>query len=165
MTDETLRVRPMDAEAAEAVLSWRYVSPYDIYNLVLEGDERARAQAFFLDAFNGYHRIDGAKGELLAFCCFGADAQVPGGDYTSPALDVGLGLRPDLTGRGLGATFARAALAFGAERYRPVTWRVTIAAFNLRAQRVWHGLGFQRYSAFEANHGGRFVILFRAAGD
>jgi hypothetical protein len=45
----------------------------------------------------------------IGFCCFGPDAQLRGGDYHEPALDVGLGLRPDLVGKGLEVAFPASA--------------------------------------------------------
>ena len=57
------------------------------------------------------------------------------------AVEIGLGLRPDLTGRGLGAAFTAAAIQLahdrGAER---VT--LAVAAFNLRAITVYERAGF-----------------------
>lgn len=52
-----------------------------------------------------------SKDELVGFFSFGAEAQVPGGDYdNAKALDIGLGMRPDLTGKSLGLGFVEAGL-------------------------------------------------------
>ena len=58
-----------------------------------------------------------------------------------PDLDYGLGLRPDLTGQGLGLEFFLAGLAFAHERYRPERVRLHVAAFNERARRVYERAG------------------------
>ena len=74
----------------------------------------------------------GAPRSDTTHCSFGIDAQVPGGDYSAQALDVGLGLRPDHTGQGLGVTFLGAILAFAQERYSPTNfaqrWRLLTIA-------------------------------------
>jgi ribosomal-protein-alanine N-acetyltransferase len=44
---------------------------------------------------------------------------VPGGTYGADALDTGGGLRPDLTGRGLGREALEVGLAFGRSRFAP----------------------------------------------
>ena len=75
---------------------------------------------------------------------------MPGGDYSAPALDIGIGLRPDQTGQGLGrivlARFFEHLLDLG---YPPAPLRATIAAFNLRSQRTFLHLGFQETARFQ----------------
>jgi [ribosomal protein S18]-alanine N-acetyltransferase len=90
---------------------------------------------------------------------------VPGYDYDESALDTGGGLRPDLTGRGLGAQAISAGLAFGQREFAPAAFRMTIAAFNVRAQRVVLGLGFTLTASFLATTTGvRYQILVRRSG-
>lgn len=120
-----------------------------------DGDDDTSA---LLDAANGYHALLDDKGEPAGFCCFGPDARVPGGDYPDDALDVGLGLRPDLVGHGLGRQAASAAfdLAGGS-----TPLRVTVAKFNCRAIRLCEGLGFERTSSFTDPRSGRRFIQLR----
>lgn len=61
--------------------------PYALYNhdpARVEDDVRA-----FLDPANAYYSAVDAAGGLVAFRCFGPDAQVAGGDYSADALDTG----------------------------------------------------------------------------
>jgi RimJ/RimL family protein N-acetyltransferase len=148
------RLQPADVRALAA---WRYPPPYDIYNI-----EDAPALASYLcGPARGYFALR-AGGELVGFCCFGGEGQVPGGDYSAPALDIGIGVRPDLTGHGRGREFMGAVLAFAAERYPPQTLRLTVAAFNARARRLYRNLGFQIIHHFIAAHSGRdFVVMLR----
>ena len=94
---------------------------------------------------------------------FGADARVPGGDYSDAALDIGLGIKPELTGRGLGGAFVEAVVAFARATFELGPRRVTIAAGNARALRVWSGRGFneiQRFTSPETVMGSdEFVVL------
>ncbi len=139
--------------------AWRHDPPYDVYNITQPVDE---AVGYFLRI--GTHVIDRA-GELAAFFTFGSDARVPGGDYSVAALDVGLGVKPALTGRGLGRSFVKAVVQFAAATTADPL-RVTIAGGNQRAQRVWLDNGFaetQRFSSDTAVLGSReFVVLERA---
>ena len=149
---------PMDETAARAIVTWRYEAPYDVYNLGAgDIDQEVRC---FLDPANGYHTILDTDGRLVAYCCFGPDARVPGGDYDNPALDIGLGVRPDLTGQGLGRAFVRAVQRFVRQELAPAALRVTVAEFNERAQRVWLAAGFRQVQQFaRAPDGMPFVIL------
>jgi RimJ/RimL family protein N-acetyltransferase len=154
--------RVMSEEDARAILQWRYEAPYSIYNpdpANLEDDLKG-----FLDPRYAYHSMVTEQGELVGYCCFGLDAQVPGGDYSKDALDVGAGLRPDLTGQGLGPGFLNAILDFAGQEFAPATFRATVAAFNRRALRAWEKLGFQPAQAFASRvhpDGLRFVVLMR----
>jgi RimJ/RimL family protein N-acetyltransferase len=151
---------PLDTAAAQEILSWRYAPPYDIYNLSPQ-DAVAHLGAF-LDPINGYCAMTDHAGALLAFCCFGAEARVAGYDYAEPALDIGLGLRPDLAGQGHGLDYVNAVLAFARMTFGPPALRVTIAAFNQRAQRVWTRAGFRRVGAFaRPSDKMRFTVFVR----
>jgi RimJ/RimL family protein N-acetyltransferase len=130
-----LRIELMTAESAAAIGRWRHPPPYDTYDFHA-GEERA-----LLIAEYRYHRVlDGD--ELVGYCCFGDEGRVPGGVYTDDALDMGWGMRPDLSGKGLGQEFATAVVAFAWASYRPRMMRVTIADFNVRSQKVAARVGF-----------------------
>ncbi len=148
-------IAPMTAEYAADILSWRYPAPYDCYNVV-GGD-----LGYYLDPANGVYAVL-SGGELIGFRSFGPDGRVPGGAYDDSALDTGGGLRPVLTGRGLGHSVIAAGLEFGRQRFTPEAFRVTVASFNTRALRVVTSLGFQPVSSFAATTDGRrFEILTR----
>lgn len=159
---------PMNERGARHVTGWRYRPPYDIYNLQPDEDVE-EAVVYLLDPQNAFFTIFGRVGEdeqaeLLAYCSFGRDAQVSGGDYSQDALDIGLGLRPDLTGQGRGHTFVAAVLDFARRQFNPAAFRVTIAEFNERAQRVWQKAGFRQTQTFHRDYDNRpFVILMRDA--
>src|SRR5262245_54371484 len=153
-----LSIYPMDAASVRAFMQWRYEPPYDIYNIDASAGEAA--VWFFTAPQNSYYQIRDERGALVAFCCFGLEAQVPGGDYSSAALDIGMGVRPDLTGKGRGQTFAAAAIDFARATFAPPALRVTVADFNKRARRVWEKAGFQAVQTFASSYDGRaFVIL------
>jgi RimJ/RimL family protein N-acetyltransferase len=88
---------------------------------------------------------------LVGYCCFGEDAQVPGGDYHQGEpgiLDIGIGLKPDLTGKGLGFDFVKEILEFAVRSYQPDEFRVTVAAFNQRSLNLFIRLGFRKTYSF-----------------
>jgi RimJ/RimL family protein N-acetyltransferase len=151
-------VTPMNEEDARVVLAWRYPAPYDLYN---PDPETLQDDVAHLSApVNRYFSVRDAKRQLVAFICFGEEARVPGGDYRKGALDVGCGLRPDLTGQGLGPSIIDIAVRFGSARFGTTRFRATIAAFNHRALRATQRAGFTPVSSFDRPSDGRtFVIL------
>jgi ribosomal-protein-alanine N-acetyltransferase len=138
----------MTEDYAADIVRWRYPPPYDCYDMT------SADPAFLTDPANGFFALlDGVQ--LVGFRSFGEDGQVPGGVYDESALDTGGGLRPELTGKGLGREAIQAGLAFGNDRFSPPAFRVTIATFNVRAQRVVGVLGFRKVSSFQASTDGR----------
>jgi RimJ/RimL family protein N-acetyltransferase len=146
----------MDEYAAREIVTWKYEPPYDIY-IFEDGEETIQ---YALDPENNFYALRNQDDELIGFCSFGEDGQVPGCDYVDQALDIGMGIRPDLTGLGKGAKFVQAVLDFVQKEFSPEKCRVTIAAFNQRAQRVWEKNGFQRTQTFTHKESGREFIIF-----
>jgi GNAT superfamily N-acetyltransferase len=154
------------------MVGWHYPPPYDVYDLG-GGDAVDEVVEDLLDPNLAYTAILDPQGALVAFCCFGVDARVPGGDYSAGALDIGLGLRPDRTGQGQGRAYAQAVLDYAASmafacaeagEAAEAMYRVTIAAFNVRAQRVWQKLGFRPTQRFTSARDGRpFLVYVREA--
>jgi ribosomal-protein-alanine N-acetyltransferase len=154
--------RKMDEPSAHKIIRWRYDPPYDMYNCDPNNAEETIKS--FLDPQYQYHSLWDKAGELVGYCCFGEDARVPGGIYGAQALDIGGGLRPDLTGQGLGSGFMEATIEFARRHFAPVAFRATVAAFNERALRVCEKAGYRRVQSFESLHAGKpFVILMREA--
>ena len=150
----------MDEASARTVSEWRYDAPYEIYNL--GSDDVEKEIQSLLDPQNAYHSITDEHGDLVAYCCFGPDGQVSGGDYSAAALDIGLSVRPNLTGQGYGLMYINAVLDFARRTFSPTAFRVTVAEFNQRAQRVWQKAGFRPLQAFQRSGDGLpFVILAR----
>jgi ribosomal-protein-alanine N-acetyltransferase len=151
-------VRMSQAFAAQ-VVTWRYPPPYDTYDMV-DADPDVLA-----DPASGFHALVEGD-ELIGFRSFGDDGQVPGGPYASAApaghtvLDTGGGLRPDLTGQGLGRKAIATGLSFAMHAYAPDVFRATVAAFNARAHRVVESLGFVRDAGCEASADGRAFVIF-----
>ncbi|MBN2086375.1 MAG: GNAT family N-acetyltransferase [Anaerolineales bacterium] len=153
---------PLDEAAAQVIFHWRYDPPYDSYNY--RPEEKEKEMRYLTDPANRIYGIHGLRGELIGFCSYGKDAQVPGGNYDADALDIGLGLRPDLTGRGWGPAVIGEVLAFAGRQYRPVRFRVTIASFNSRARKAWGKTGFEEKEEFSREGDGRkFKILVKRA--
>ncbi|MBE2238221.1 MAG: GNAT family N-acetyltransferase [Caldilineaceae bacterium] len=154
---------PITEDEARTVLCWRY--PIMGLSAEPDADELARDVAALLRPDYHYYAAHDETGRLVGFCCFGEDAQVPGGDYSLPALDIGLGLNPDLTGRGLSHSFLEKILTLGDQLFHPEFYRATVAAINARSLRLFEGSGFLFMQTFLSgevrNH--RFHILLRAA--
>src|SRR5215217_2195568 len=132
------RFEPMSDWQARAVADWRYDPPYDFYDAVADPGDLAE----LLDSEqrgDRYFAVLSGSGDLVGFFAFRRE-----GD----GVEIGLGLRPDLTGRGLGLPYLLAGLEFARERYAPARFRLAVAAFNQRAIRVYERAGFCRGTSY-----------------
>lgn len=153
--------RPAEKKHARIFVNWQYEHPYEAYNCPPE--EVGDAVQYNVDPANNVYAMFDQNEELVGYCSYGKDAQVPGGDYSEDALDVGLMIKPELTGQGMGSTFANRVMQNGIDRYAPKKLRVTIAAFNKRAIRVWEKNGFQQTQSFKREGDGmEFVVMNRS---
>jgi ribosomal-protein-alanine N-acetyltransferase len=76
---------------------------------------------------------------------------------------VGLGLRPNLTGQGLGLEYLRAGLEFARERFSPWRFTLSVATFNERAIEVYERAGFWRGGVYTHHtHGADYPFLAMA---
>lgn len=145
-------IRPMDQTGVMEIVSWTYEAPYDLYNV------EATAESIY-ELLNGsYWLVASSSGQIIGFYCVGKAAQVSSGHhlraYESPGLDVidiGIGMRPDLTGQGRGALFLDQILKDVAAHYHPDRMRLTVATFNKRAIKLYRDFGFQAGMRFEHN--------------
>jgi ribosomal-protein-alanine N-acetyltransferase len=137
----------MDEAAARAVQGWRYAGEYAVYNMGSDGDPDDVSE--LLDRRSPYYAVRAAGDELIGYFAFGTACGID--DYEPPALyrtegvlNVGLGLRPDLTGQGLGLAFVNAGLAFARRQFALVQFRLFVLPLNERAIRVYEQAGFRR---------------------
>ncbi|WP_051314904.1 GNAT family N-acetyltransferase [Alteribacter aurantiacus] len=141
MTGERFTFVKLRRSHAEEIVFWTYQKPYDLYNL-------DRTTECIKDLVTEpYYACLNGKGELIGFCCVGEEARVPGG-YNEDIykdkryLDVGIGLKPELTGLGLGKPFFSQVLTFLGDTYSTPRFRLVVATFNKRAIRLYRSLGF-----------------------
>ncbi|HTO26632.1 MAG TPA: GNAT family protein [Gaiellaceae bacterium] len=145
----------MDQTDAAAIAAWTYEPPYSFYDWTADADDLA----LLLDAETREGRffsVDDENGDLVGFFEFRVEG---------PDVVVGLGLRPNLTGGGLGQRFVGAGLDFACERFAPAgCFRLSVATFNERAIRVYERCGFQPARTYDhATNGGvhRFMEMRR----
>jgi enoyl-CoA hydratase/carnithine racemase len=107
----------------------------------------------------GYWAVVDRHDILLGFCCVGAAARVPGAPQDDYVIDVAIGIRPQLAGRGWSGPLGRAAVQYAASVALDRRLRTTVpewneigrhaaqqAGFKWVRNRVWN---HQQYEIFE----------------
>ncbi|HKX84862.1 MAG TPA: GNAT family protein [Pyrinomonadaceae bacterium] len=146
----------MTDEDAREVLGWKYTAPFDVYNRDLEDVGR------LVEPTNLYLTVRDGDGAIVAYYCFGGQAQIAGGDYNEIALDIAGQARPDLLGSGFGEMFVRVAVDFGKMFFNPQKFRTTVPISNKRALKVCERAGFVIAGIFVSDEGNEFCILTKA---
>src|SRR5579872_1303438 len=137
---------PLNETDARTVITWRYEAPYDVYNTGND-DEGASDFSELLDRRSPYYAVRDEQGDLVGYFCYGTAGQPwevnePSLYVDNRVIVIGLALRPDLTGKGLGLSFINAGLAFAREQFAPTMFRLYVMTFNQRAIRVYERAGF-----------------------
>jgi RimJ/RimL family protein N-acetyltransferase len=151
-----VRIEDWDERCAHEVATWHYEAPYDFYDLASDPADAAEMR----DAARAgqYRAVRGDGGRLDAFWYFHGRGDV---------VEVGIGVRPDLTGRGLGESFLRAQLEYASERWHPERFRLFVTSWNERAIRLYERLGFREVDRetrrFELVGDHEFIRMERAA--
>ena len=147
-------IRPMNAADARAIAAWRYPEPYAFY----DSDADPADLAELLDPAEWgrrYFAADDAAGELAGLFVF---------KLADGVAEIGLGLRPDLTGRGLGRSFVEAGMDYAASVLGATECALAVAAFNRRAITVYERAGFREVRRYQHTTNGRvheFVWMSR----
>jgi len=151
--------QPITPQLAKIAAGWQYPFPYDFYNIP-KGRQRFAVRGY-LNPNYAYHSIKDENETWIGICTFGADARVAGGDYSETAIDIGLGLCPEHTGRGMGTAVVAAILDFATANADTSVFRATIASFNRRSQRVFEKNGFHRTQEFMTSAGVNFQVWIK----
>lgn len=141
---------------AEAVAGWRYPEPFSFYDWTADEDDLAELLDPDLRG-EAYFAVEDDEGQLVGYFSFKPEGRT---------LVVGLGLRPDLTGRRLGGGFFAAGLDYGRERFAPERFSLAVATFNERAIKVYERAGFERARVYmhETNGGEWEFVEMRRSG-
>ena len=145
--DHSYRIRPLEEHDAREILRWRYPEPYDFYDPPVD-DHGDHYVSQFLKPEYQFHAIVDERESFIGFCSYGIDGQVPGGNYTEEALDIGLGMKPGLTGQGRGKAFFSTIVDHACDNLNPDTIRLTVACFNARAMKLYENFGFIKVDEF-----------------
>jgi [ribosomal protein S18]-alanine N-acetyltransferase len=151
------RFRPMSQADAESMALWHYPEPFSFYDPAADANDLAE----LLDpALRGdaYVAVEDELADLVGYFSF-----KPQGPET---LQVGLGLHPDRTGRGLGERFVEAGLEYARGRFHPDQFVLSVASFNRRAITVYERAGFAPVRVYmHSTNGGlwEFIEMQRPA--
>ncbi|MCC2248479.1 GNAT family N-acetyltransferase [Virgibacillus sp. AGTR] len=150
--------KPMTQEQAEIIAyEWHYDGEYRFYNM--EEDQEDLQEFLNPERRQGSHFIvHDEKNELVGFFTYHC------GDHK---VEIGLGMKPELTGLGLGLSFLQAGIQFAEKKYICQRLTLSVASFNQRAIKVYKKAGFQTVESFTQHTNGsnyEFIKMMRSKG-
>lgn len=144
----TFRFSPRNQKETEEIVKWRYPGPYSFFDA--DADEEDLEEFLDPEQREGSYCVYD-DGKLIGFFSF---------RKSGDTVDVALGMRPDLTGKGMGLSFFQAGLDFAREKYKPLNFTLSVAIFNKRAITVYERAGFKPHHTFiQATNGGNYEFL------
>ncbi|MDF9624606.1 GNAT family N-acetyltransferase [Bacillus cereus] len=150
-------IHKLTIEEAKKINTWTYEEPYSLYSF--SGEKEVIEE--LLDGT--YYGCCDDQGDLIGYFCFGANAQVPGGRDANlyggeDVIDIGLGMKPALTGEGIGKEFFQAGIAFATKEFNAKMFRLSVATFNTRAITLYKNIGFKQGTIF-LSRGREFMLM------
>ncbi|ARV94997.1 GNAT family protein [Bacillus cereus] len=150
-------IHVLTKEEAMEINTWTYEEPYSLYSF--SGEKEVIEE--LLDGT--YYGCCDDQGDLIGYFCFGANAQVPGGRDANlyggeDVIDIGLGMKPALTGKGMGKEFFQAGIAFATKEFNAKMFRLSVATFNTRAITLYKNIGFKQGTIF-LSRGREFMLM------
>lgn len=147
---------PMTADYAACTLTWKYPPPYDLYDYDKAAEHILDSVGWGRTLFAALDETAALVGELTLGFLDRNDEWISLDDMQAGRLDdcilwIGFGLRPDLTGQGLGLAFVTACADFAAQfarrqyRYQGEEIGLGVYQFNQRAIKVYERAGFAKF--------------------
>ncbi|MCL2421717.1 MAG: GNAT family N-acetyltransferase [Defluviitaleaceae bacterium] len=146
---------PMIEEYAHQISQWKYDGIFSFYNPSQEDSDELMDGTYFVC-------IDQNE-MLIGNYCFGKNARIPTVEenvYDDGFLDIGLGLKPDLCGKGYGLSFFIDGLKFAQKTFNTNDFRLSVATFNERAIKVYKKAGFYiEHEVTNSYYDNKFFIM------
>ena len=128
-----MRIELMSREHALEYIRWEYAPPYEFYNVPASGFEETMDEILG-DSGMDYYSVLDADGLLFGMYEY---------SFHDGIMEIGLGIRPELCGKGNGKDFVNRCISFGREKYSySGIIRLMVAEFISRAIHIYHSLGF-----------------------
>jgi ribosomal-protein-alanine N-acetyltransferase len=145
---------PMNKEYARTIVEhWKYGDDYSIHDYINEADHILDSTSWGKGLFAVLNEEGELVGELTTEFFDENDGCLDYDDFGPEKLNaaemwIGFGLKPELTGRGLGEGFVAACIEFAVSEhnYQGEAVRLGVPVFNERDIKVYKRVGFQVFA-------------------
>ncbi|HAT53647.1 MAG TPA: N-acetyltransferase [Lactobacillus sp.] len=149
------QISTLTQENAEIIANnWHYDGIYQFYDMKADPEDY---QELISSRQRGDHYFQVTNEDVL-IGFFAVETT------TQPfVLEIGLGMKPDLTGQGNGRKFVQLVLKYVQTTYHSHKILFDVAEFNERARKLYSDLGFiTEHRHLQATNGGKFSFVMMA---
>lgn len=145
------QIVPMTQSQAELIAnSWRYEGIYAFYDM--DQDEEDLAEFLDPEARKGNVFAVTQMEDVIGFCSI---------QIENDEVEIGFGMRPDLTGKGFGQEFVSFLVDYIVNTCHREKITLAVAAFNKRAITVYERIGFRQTEYFDQSTNGDIYPFVR----
>lgn len=139
-------------DSLEIADKWKYPAPYNFYDMTedLEDYEEIISSTKRGDHYFSMKQNGVLVGFLSVYPC----------ENNQKEIEFGIGLRPDLTGKGNGKAYTELALSYIEQKLAPDRIWLSVAEFNKRAIKVYERIGFkEEYKKMQKTNDSEFKFV------
>ena len=152
-----LAFRPLtQTHALEIANEWKYDDIYSFYDMTADAEDYEEFIDEDLRNQNDHYEVL-ENNELVGFFCVIRE---------NASVEIGLGMRPDICGKGKGRQFVKQIVDFVEHNYKFDKLIMNVALFNQRAIKVCRSCGFEDFEIIKRNSNGgvyEFLTLVKKA--
>lgn len=147
------KIVPMTEDYAREYIGWEYEPPYDFYNIPKERHEEELQEILSVKPPAAWFAVLDSEKIMVGFFEFSFNEK--------HELEIGLGMRPDQTGRGLGLQFVKLGITHASLVYPDYKGDIVLRVLdsNERAFKVYERAGFKEYARTDFVSYGKPVIF------
>lgn len=137
-------IKKMEQSEAEIIANnWKYEGVYSFYDMTEDIEDYEEIISEEQRGDHYFSVLD--NGELYGFFCV---------EQEGDNIEIGLGMKPQYTGKGNGVTFLSNILEFVTSKYSYETIILDVVSFNKRAIKVYERAGFTKTKEIMVNTNG-----------
>ncbi|MGM0847030.1 MAG: GNAT family N-acetyltransferase [Bacillota bacterium] len=122
--------------ALEIAYQWKYDDKYSFYDMTADEEDLKE----FLESNREGYYIVRKDSRVIGYFCFEQS--------DSGQIQIGLGMKPEYTGKGLGLEFFQKGVEFALSHFQTDDLTLSVASFNKRAIKVYQKAGFAPVQTF-----------------
>lgn len=144
----TFDIQQLSQNHAEVIAEeWKYPGVYAFYDMTSDPEDYEELLTPSLRK-NNYFQVM-KDNHLFGFFV------IEKASDSDDIVDMGLGIKPELTGNGLGQSFLLEILDYIRKNYSAKTVRLGVVSFNDRAKKVYEKVGFKQTMIYDQPTNGR----------